>query len=119
MINGIGRERPKRLTINIPVSYQNLEMFLDSEIMNLSKGGVFLKADITLPLRSKVDFEFSLPGPGPGTAKVIKATGMVVWSRRRGQDPGHPSGMGVQFLNISTDDIEAILDYIEKIIKEG
>jgi uncharacterized protein (TIGR02266 family) len=111
----IKRERPKRISLNIPVTYNNLGMFLDSEIMNLSKGGLFLKADICLPLRSQVDFQFALPSE----ARIIKATGMVVWSRDRKKAQGEASGMGIQFLEISTDDVEAILDYIEKLIKES
>lgn len=109
------RERPRRVSISIPVTYQNLDMFLDSEIMNLSKGGVFIKADISLPLRTRVDFRFSLPDE----SKEIKATGMVVWSRRLTKSSDQPSGMGIQFLNISTGDIETILDYIEKLIRES
>jgi len=115
MKNSVERKRPRRLAISLPVTYDNLGMFLDSEIMNLSKGGVFLKADIPLPLRSHIDFQFSLPDE----SRVVKATGIVVWSRKYSKEKNKPSGMGVQFLDISTDDIEAILDYIEKLIKNG
>ncbi len=110
-----GKSRPRRVSINLPVTYENLGMFLDSEIMNLSKGGVFLKADIPVPLRSQIDFKFTLPMD----LKVINATGIVVWSRKYSKSSDEPSGMGVQFLSISTEDIEAIIDYIEKLIKEG
>lgn len=109
------KSRPRRVSLNLPVTYDNLGIFLDSEIMNLSKGGVFIKADISLPLRSKVDFQFTLPDD----EKVIKATGMVVWSRKRNSRSDEPSGMGVQFLEISTADIELILDHIEKLLKNG
>ena len=108
------KERSGRISLNIAVTYQNLGIFLDSEIMNLSKGGIFLKADICLPLRSQVDFQFTLPEE----SRIIKATGIVVWSRNRKTSEGQPSGMGIQFLNISTEDIESILDYVEKLIKE-
>jgi uncharacterized protein (TIGR02266 family) len=115
MKNLIKRDRSRRISIKIPVTYSNLEMFLDNEIMNLGKGGVFIKADISMPLRSHIDFQFTLPGE----ARIIKATGIVVWSRQRGKTNDGPSGMGIQFLDISTADIEAILDYIERLIKEG
>ena len=108
------RDRPRRVSINIPVSYNNIDMFLDSDIMNLSKGGVFIRSDISLPIRSHVDFQFLLPD----SSRLIKATGIVVWSRGYSKSGSEPSGMGVQFLDISTDDIEAILDCIEKLIEE-
>lgn len=114
MSNVLKKDRPRRVAISIPVTYSNLGIFLDSEIMNLSKGGVFLRSDIALPLKSTVDFEFALPGE----SRVIKATGMVVWSRtKKGQ--GEMTGMGVQFVDMSSDDIEAILDHMEKLIKES
>jgi len=112
-MSSMKRERPRRISISIPVTYQNLDIFLDSEIMNLSKGGVFIKADIALPLRSKIDFHFTLPED----SKVVKATGLVVWSREKSKKSSEISGMGVQFMDISSDDIEAILDYIEKLIQ--
>jgi uncharacterized protein (TIGR02266 family) len=108
------RTRPRRVSINLPVTYENLGIFLDSEIMNLSKGGLFLKADIPLPLRSRIDFKFSLPE----LSKTIEATGLVVWSRGYSKSLNEPSGMGIQFLDISTGDIEAILDYIERLIRD-
>ena len=55
---GRERRRARRLPVKIPVTLSTVETFLDSEIMNLSKGGIFLKADITFPLGTEVDLEF-------------------------------------------------------------
>jgi uncharacterized protein (TIGR02266 family) len=95
-------------------------MFLDSEIMNLSKGGVFIRSDITLPLGSEIEFEFRLPG----SEKAISALGVVVWSRprtrkKKGFLPDHPPGMGVAFKTIGTEDLESILAEIERLSEKS
>lgn len=111
------RKRPRRLPIRLRVDRSTLPAFLDSEIMNLSKGGVFIQADLPLPTGSEIDFEFTLPASG----RVISAVGVVIWVRKRGtKAPGphadHPAGMGIQFKKLEPVDIEAILDEIEGLI---
>ncbi len=94
-----------------------MNIFLDSEIMNLSKGGLFLRADIPLATGSEVDFEFTLPH----TRRSVRAVGTVVWARkgkkvRGAMHASHPSGMGVQFKDIGISEMEAILDEIEQLL---
>jgi uncharacterized protein (TIGR02266 family) len=102
--------------MRMPITSSSVPAFLESEIMNISKGGVFIRADIVLPLGSLVDFEFSLPDrPVP-----VKATGVVVWARAAGKPTGpgfpeHLPGMGVQFREIAADDLDRILDELEKL----
>lgn len=116
MSEGKGQKpRPRRLPVKIQVDKSTVSMFFDSEIMNLSKGGVFIRADIVLPTGSEVEFEFKLPK----SKRLIHAKGVVVWARRAGQKPTqsfpvHSAGMGVQFKEISLDDVEAILEEIER-----
>ncbi len=111
--------KTRRFPVQIAVSLTTIDTFLDSEIMNLSKGGIFIKADLPLPLGTEVDLVFTLPN----SAKSIQATGTVVWTRRRGESsqassfPDHPSGMGIQFKEIGMDQIEAILDEIEELMQ--
>jgi uncharacterized protein (TIGR02266 family) len=120
MADATQRRRTPRFPVRIPVSISTIDQFLDSEIMNLSKGGIFIKADITLPLGTEVDLEFVLPKSG----REISAVGTVVWTRRRkiaGAQafPGHPFGMGIQFKDIDMGDIELILDEIEAVMAES
>ena len=89
-------------------------MFFDSEIMNLSKGGVFIRADITMPPGSEIDFEFTFPK----TKRKVFAKGIVIWARSaKGESPNsfpnHVRGMGVQFKDVKLEDIESILDEID------
>lgn len=109
------RPRGRRLPVKLQIDTSTLGMFFDSEIMNLSKGGVFIRADIVLPTGSEIEFEFKLPR----SKQVVKAKGIVVWARRAGQKslysfPSHACGMGVQFKEISLSDVEAILDEIDQ-----
>jgi uncharacterized protein (TIGR02266 family) len=110
--------RPRRLPIHLRIEQSTLGVFLDSEIMNLSKGGVFIRTDIPLPTGSEIDFEFTLPTSG----RRIQADGVVVWTRKRGLKtmtslPNHPAGMGIQFRKLAQADIEAILDEIEALVE--
>ena len=107
-------KRPRRLPVQIRIDHSTLNMFFDSEIMNLSKGGVFIRADITLPLGSEIEFEFTLPA----TKKSVNAKGVVVWSRPSNARPNqafpdHPPGMGIQFRDIDLSDVDAILNEID------
>lgn len=111
--------RPRRLPVQISITSSTVDVFLDSQIMNLSKGGVFVRADITLPLGSEVDFTFTLPE----SDRVVQASGVVVWSRKAGKKPSesfpeHPPGMGIQFRKIDMEDLEFLLDEIERLVKE-
>lgn len=110
------RPRPRRIPIQLRIDPSTLGVFFDSEIMNLSKGGVFIRTDLPLPPGSKVDFAFTLPTSG----SIVHAEGMVVWTRKRGMKPmsslpHHPPGMGVQFLKLEPEDVEAILNEIESV----
>lgn len=107
--------RARRLPVKIQIDRSTLGIFFDSEIMNLSKGGVFIRADIVLPTGSEIEFEFKLPR----SRRLVKAKGIVIWARRAGQKslysfPTHASGMGVQFKDIALGDVEAILDEIDQ-----
>ena len=111
-------DRSQRFPVHIGIDHSTIEAFLDSEIMNLSKGGVFIKADITLPLGTVVDFQFTLPN----SEQSIKATGVVVWARSKKNASDstfsdHPAGMGIQFKEIEANDLDFILDELERLMK--
>jgi uncharacterized protein (TIGR02266 family) len=112
------RPRSRRLPIQLQITQSTLPVFLDSEIMNLSKGGVFIRSDIALPLGSEIDFQFTIPGSN----RTVSAVGVVVWSRKAGKGseqvfPEHLPGMGVAFKNIDVEDLDLMLDEIERIMQ--
>ncbi len=109
------KPRPRRVELKIKIDRSSTDIFYQSEIMNISKGGVFIQSDITLPLGSEIDFDFTLPR----SLKRINVRGIVVWTRSKKQSHksqsflDHPCGMGVAFLKMSESDIQAILREIE------
>ncbi len=109
------KPRKTRIPVRIPVNQSTIELFTGSEIMNLSKGGLFIRSDISLPVGSMVDLQFTLPL----LKKTIKLEGVVVWSRHRtskttGAFQSHPPGMGVEFRSAGSKELKWIQEEIER-----
>ncbi len=69
--------------------------------------GMFIEAENLLEPGIKILLEFKLPGQGI----PIKAYGEVKWVRRSPTSEEEPSGMGVQFINISEADKRKLEEY--------
>ncbi len=113
------KPRSRRIPVRIQIDHSTLEIFLDSKIMNISKGGVFIRTDLGPPPGSEVDFEFALPM----SKRTICAQGIVVWARKKtlkssSSFPSHPSGIGVQFKELNSRDASAILYEIDALTKK-
>ena len=78
--------------------------------INLSLGGVFLETNRLLPSKSELDLEIELPGRD----QPIRCRGRVAWVN----DPAKPSklhlpgGLGVQFIDLHSDDLESLRVFI-------
>lgn len=84
---------------------------LRSRVTNLSQGGAFIETVTPFPMGEIVEIDFSLPGRGP-----VHAKGLVRWSSKEGAQPG----MGVEFLEVSIPEKEAIQTYVEtRVAEEG
>ena len=88
------RAGPRRLPINLKVSYTSLASFASYYMSNISKGGIYLETDKILPVGTEFEFQMAVPGvPVP-----IKLLGEVMWVTKPGEgDAGTPPGMGIQF----------------------
>ena len=74
---------------------------LMAHVKNLSLGGVFIQLENPFPLRTRVHLGFRLPG----SELVVETDGLVVWSK--------PSkGMGIEFLEVTVKEHDAIRDYL-------
>ena len=84
---------------------------LDNYSVNLSTGGVFIETEELLPINSPLDIEFILPESG-GT---IRCSGKVAWVNHPEaiKNPNLPLGMGLQFIDMSLDDMNAIRNFIK------
>ncbi len=80
--------------------------------INLSTGGLFLETTRLLPAGTSLMAEFDLP-----TNNVtIRCKAKVAWVNHPEllKNPHLPVGMGLQFLDVSMDDMDAIRDYIRE-----
>ncbi len=83
---------------------------LSDYTINLSTGGVFLETANLMAEDTPLDAEFVLPfRPDP-----IRCQARVAWVNEPGEPKNRklPAGMGLQFLDLATDDVDAIRTYI-------
>jgi len=74
--------------------------------LNLSRGGIFIEADRTIPSETEVELEFLLPE----TLAPLSSTARVVWGR---EPSSHgPAGMGLQFLALDRDSSHQIESFV-------
>lgn len=75
-----GRLRYHRQSLDLPVriGYARNKQ-VEATLLNLSQGGVAIRADQSAALNGKVRVEFSLPG----SEREFKLTGEVVWGRQK------------------------------------
>jgi uncharacterized protein (TIGR02266 family) len=79
-------------------------------MLNISKGGMFIKTNSPHPLGTVLSLEFTLPG----RKETIHATGLVVWHHKPAQTnvSSHEPGMGIKLTEINPMDLALIEDYV-------
>jgi uncharacterized protein (TIGR02266 family) len=90
----------------------NQETLLTDYAINVSTGGVFIETEATLPVDTLLEVEFILPQD----VETIRCEARVAWLNRPEHmvNPNLPIGMGLQFVNLSPNDMKAIREYIKK-----
>jgi uncharacterized protein (TIGR02266 family) len=90
----------------------NQETLLTEFSLNVSTGGVFIETETLLPVNTILALEFILPQ----NVETIRCNGRVAWVNRPELivNPNLPVGMGLQFINIAANDMNAIREYIKK-----
>ena len=85
---------------------------LSSYSVNLSTGGMFIGTKELLPIDSPLNIEFILPEDG----RIIKCSGKVSWLNHPEsiKNQNLPTGMGIQFTNLSMDDIVSLRNFLNK-----
>jgi uncharacterized protein (TIGR02266 family) len=85
--------------------------------INLSTGGVFVETHNILPVNKEVIVKFNLPE----SDTVIISKARVAWTN----DPGFlkkttlPPGMGLQFLDLSLENMRTIRKYLDNVGKNA
>ncbi len=110
----VARDRRKavRAPLKVQVDCRDVDVFVSSKIMNISKGGLYVKTRKPPPRDMPLQIEFRLPaGQEP-----VHATGSVVWvspAASRG-NALLPVGVGIHFDHIDRKDLKRIEEYIEE-----
>jgi CheY-like chemotaxis protein/Tfp pilus assembly protein PilZ len=104
----VSKRRHPRIPTRILAYVNYLGQYTEAWIHTLSSGGLFLEMDPPPESGSEMDVTFPLPGHrGP-----VRAAAKVRWCGR--SRAGGPSGVGVEFTRIGSEDKEAIRCHVEK-----
>lgn len=100
-----------RIPARIRVTFGSGAETLTNYSVNISTGGLFLETDNPLPHDTILQLEFTLP-TRPG---AIRCNGRVAWVNHPEfqSKPNLPSGIGVQLLDLTPDDLLAIRNFIK------
>ncbi len=108
------RFREPRTNVRLMVYYgQDEESVMTNYSINMSAGGIFIESETPLPVDTPLVVKFKLPV----NDKQFRCTSRVAWTN----DPAdpkselHPSGMGLQFLDLPLEDMNVIRNYIEEV----
>lgn len=100
-----------RAPLGVKVEYQTSEgSRIDGLTGDLGGGGLFIETSTPLPQGITLTVEFGLPET---PSERIRATGRVAWARRNAERYLFPSGMGVQFTNISPEAKSKIIEFVD------
>jgi len=110
MEGAVTREHGRYL-VSLPVDCTTRDAFLSSRVTNLSRGGLFLEGEQTLPVGTEVNLCLGLPTPGA----PILARGRVIWhfDIRKGSSRVVP-GMGIKFTDLTADQERQIAEVLER-----
>jgi uncharacterized protein (TIGR02266 family) len=103
-----------RAEVKIEIEFKYTIDFVTSYMLNISKGGLFIRTDEALPLNTIVFLRFTMPGD----TKPIETEGKVVWCNTNKAKGYFPRGMGIKFLNLNSDDAEKIKYFVDEHIAQ-
>ena len=101
------QRRYDRVPKKFRITYSSADAFTKSYLLNIGKGGVFIKTPHPLKKGENISLRMLLPDGG----KELEVTAEVMWSsgkKHRTPLGEYPPGMGVKFVNLSPEDKERI-----------
>ncbi len=106
--------RTRRVTINLRFTFEADGRLAQAFSRNLSPNGVFLKTDRLLPLGTKVDLRFHVPGVAEEfhCAATVRCTAGQL-------DGGDAGGMGLEFDDLSEADRSTLRVFIGQQVRHG
>lgn len=107
-----GKRSSPRLGLQVPVDYQSLKAFKNARSMDVSSRGIFIRSTQVFPVGEDLLLRFHLPG----VAVPFKVVGRVLWSSASDTPQGLPAGMGIQFLDLATQEQQTIEQYVLELL---
>jgi uncharacterized protein (TIGR02266 family) len=109
--NAIGKSFMERVIFEATIKYKSLpEINLSGLSSNLSAGGLYLRTKLPLEVDDTLSLSFALPGE-----VSISCAARVAWTnfdiKRR--KPDYATGVGLQFLNLSSEDSSTLEKFID------
>jgi uncharacterized protein (TIGR02266 family) len=109
------RRKDHRYDIEIKVDYSTREMFQSNYVTNISRGGVFIRAENPLPIHSEVSLKFTFPD----SEVTIEAAGRVAWTYDIKKGTGQISpGMGIRFTSFPSEFKSFLEGYLKNLSSE-
>jgi uncharacterized protein (TIGR02266 family) len=99
----------------ISLKFKEFRGFITEYSQNLSMGGMFIRTTSPKPVGTIFDFELSLTDD----FKLVQGIGEVIWVRERDDGAERPSGMGVRFLDLSSESRRLIQRIVEEQVAHG
>ncbi len=99
----------------ISLKFKEFRGFITEYSQNLSMGGMFIRTTSPKPVGTIFDFELSLTDD----FKLVQGIGEVIWVREADDGPERPSGMGVRFLDLSSESRRLIQRIVEEQVAHG
>ncbi len=100
-----------RFKVRLAIFYgQKQQRLMTDYAVNMSTGGIFIETENILPVDTPLFVEFMLPA----SDLLIACEARVAWTNetRDLKSSILPPGMGLQFLNLSLENIHAIRDFL-------
>jgi uncharacterized protein (TIGR02266 family) len=102
-----------RFKIQLAIFYGvDQQTLMSNYSVNLSTGGIFLESSAPLPVDTLLVVEFVLPI----NSRLIVCKARVAWVNRPEAmaKPSLPAGMGIQFLDLSLENVQVIRKFLGK-----
>jgi uncharacterized protein (TIGR02266 family) len=92
------RRRSRRTELIVRVDYSTVDEMFSEFTRDINEGGLFIETDKPHQAGTEVSMQFHLPG----SAEVLQTIGRVV--RVSSGATGQPTGMGIEFDELTPDD---------------
>lgn len=111
------RRRQGRYKARLKVRFRTPRAFAQEYTINISKGGIFVQTGLRLDREDPVEVVLCLPH----TEREITLHGRVAWvlDQEQAKAAGRPAGLGLEIIDLKTEDREIFELYIERITEAG